>query len=224
MILKSFEIENNIKSILKSNFILIYGENIGLIEDLKKKIISINDSAEVINLYQEDITKNKDLIIDEVKNISLFTKEKIIFLNQADEKIIQSLEKIREINEGIKIIFIAGLLDKRSQLRTLFEKDKDLTVIPCYNDNEITLKKIIFNELKDFKNLNSSVISMILNYSNFNRKTIQGNLVKIKSFYEKKILSEDSLDVLLNSDRNEMFENIRDAAIIGDKKRLNGIS
>ncbi len=37
MILKSFEVENNINSLLKFKFILIYGENIGLKETLKKK-------------------------------------------------------------------------------------------------------------------------------------------------------------------------------------------
>ena len=62
---------------------------------------------------------------------------------------------------------------------------------------------------------------MILNYSNLNRKTILNNLEKIKSFYDKKILSEESLEELLNSDRNELFENIRDAALIGDKTKLN---
>ena len=59
---------------------------------------------------------------------------------------------------------------------------------------------------------------MIISYSNSNRKTIINNIEKIKSFYEKRILSEGSLEVLLNSDRNEMFENIRDAALDGDKK------
>ena len=38
MILKSFELERNIKSILKYKFILIYGENIGLKEVFKKKV------------------------------------------------------------------------------------------------------------------------------------------------------------------------------------------
>ena len=37
MILKSFEIENNIANILKYKFLLIYGENLGLKEVLKKK-------------------------------------------------------------------------------------------------------------------------------------------------------------------------------------------
>ena len=86
MILKSFEVENNIKNILKFKFILIYGENIGLKEVFKRKIISLNDKADIINLYQEDISKNKDIILNEVKNVSLFARDKLIIVNQANEK------------------------------------------------------------------------------------------------------------------------------------------
>ena len=186
MILKSFEIENNIASILKYKFILIYGENLGLKEVLKKKIISLNNEAEVINLYQEDITKNKGVILNEVKNISLFVKEKVIIINQANEKSFSDLEALLEHNGNVKIILVADLLDKKSKLRTLFEKETNLAIVPCYKDTEITLRKLIQNELKDFKNLNSNITNMILNYSNLNRKTILNNIEKIKSFYEKK--------------------------------------
>ena len=48
MILKSFEIENNIQNLLKYKFILIYGENIGLKEILKKKIIETRKKSEII--------------------------------------------------------------------------------------------------------------------------------------------------------------------------------
>ena len=108
-------------------------------------------------------------------------------------------------------------------MRNLFEKKTNLGIIPCYQDNEITLRNLIKNELSDFKNLETNLINMIINYSNLNRKTIKNNLDKIKSFYDKRILSEDSLETLLNSDRNEMFENIRDAALSGDKLKLNDL-
>jgi len=223
MILKSFEIENNIKSILPFKFVLIYGENIGLKEALKKKIISLNSKAEVINLYQEDITKNKDVVLNEVQNISLFSEEKIIIVNQASEKNVTEIEYLLNSKENIKIILFGDLFDKRSKLRSLFEKERNLGIIPCYNDNEITLRKLIQHELKEFKNLNSEAINMLLTYSNSNRKNILNNIEKIKSFFEKKVISEESLEILLNSDRNEMFENIRDAALNGDKKRLNNL-
>ena len=223
MILKSFELERNIKSILNYKFILIYGENIGLKEVFKKKIVNLNKNAEIINLYLEDIAKNKDIILREVKNISLFNEEKIIIVNQVNEKIYSEIESLMNVKENIRIIIIADLLDKRSKIRNLFEKEKDFAIIPCYNDNDITLRNLVQNELKDFKNVNSNTINMIISYSNSNRKTIINNIEKIKSFYEKRILSEGSLEVLLNSDRNEMFENIRDAALDGDKKKLNDL-
>ena len=223
MILKSFELERNIKSILNYKFILIYGENIGLKEVFKKKIVNLNKNAEIINLYLEDIAKNKDIILREVKNISLFNEKKIIIVNQVNEKIYSEIESLMNVKENIRIIIIADLLDKRSKLRNLFEKEKNCAIIPCYNDNEITLRNLVQNELKDFKNVNSNTINMIISYSNLNRKTIINNIEKIRSFYEKKILSEDSLEVLLNSDRNEIFENIRDAALDGDKKKLNNL-
>ena len=157
----------------------------------------------------------------EVKNVSLFTKKKIIFVNQISEKIFAEIESLLNSKEDVKIILIGDLLDKRSKLRNLFEKGKDMAVIPCYNDNDITLRKLIQNELREFKNLNSNTINMILSYSNLNRKTILNNLEKIKLFYDNKVLSEENLETLLNSDRNEMFENIRDAALDGDKIRLN---
>ncbi len=223
MILKSFEIEKNIQKIHQYKFILIYGENIGLKETLKKNIVNLNGKAEIINLYQEDINKNKNILINEIKNISLFSEEKIIVVNQTNEKIFTELDTILKSEEKIKIVFIADLLDKKSKLRATFEKGNNLAIIPCYNDNDITLKNLINSELKDFKNLNSNTINMILNYSNLNRKTIINNIDKIKSFYDKKVLSEESLETLLNCDRNEFFENIRDASLIGDKTKLKNL-
>ncbi len=223
MILKSFEVENNIKNIFKFKFILIYGENIGLKEVIKKKIINLSNKADIINLYQEDIVKNKDIISMEIKNVSLFNQEKLIIVNQVNEKHFSEIEDLLDSKEDIRIILIGDILEKKSKLRGLFEKASNLAIIPCYNDNDITLRKLVQGELKDFKNLNSNMVNMILSFSNLNRKTILNNLEKIKSFYDKKILSEGSLETLLNSDRNEMFENIRDAALNGDKTILNNL-
>ena len=46
-------------------------------------------------MHQEDIAKNREIIINEAKNISLFTKEKIIFVNQTEEKTLETLENCK---------------------------------------------------------------------------------------------------------------------------------
>ncbi len=223
MILKSFEVEKNIKNIFKFKFVLIYGENIGLKETLKKKILSLSKTADLVNLYQEDIIKNKNIITNEIKNVSLFAKEKLIILNQVNEKVISEIENSLHSEENVRLILFGDILDKKSKLRNLFEKESKLGIVPCYNDNDITLRYLVQSELKDFKNLNSDKINKILSYSNLNRKTILNNLEKIKTFYDNKELSDDTLEALLNSDRNEVFENIRDAALAGNKTELNDL-
>ncbi len=223
MILKSYEVENNINNISKFNLILIYGENIGLKDSLKKKIIELHRNSEIINLYQEDLSKNKNILINEIVNDSLFVKSKLIIINQTNEKIINDIEDFIDSQKDLKIVLVADMLDKRSKLRSLFEKDKRLVSIPCYNDNEITLRKLIQNELRDFKNLNSNTINMIITYSNENRKAIMNNLDKIKIFFDKKNILDEDLEILLNTDKNIQFENIRDATLDGNKEKLNNL-
>ncbi len=221
MILKSFEIEKNIESISKFKFTLIYGENLGLKDKLKSEIIKVFKNYEIVNIYQEDLNKNKDILINEFKNTSLFSNKKLIIVHQASDKFIKDIEALKNEKENTKIVMISELLDKKSKLRYLFEKDKELSIIPCYNDNDYTLQRIVKDELKNFKNLTKEVIELILEISNKDRRKILDNIQKIKTYFEKKIIQIEELEKLLNSDRNEIFENIRDAALSGDKEKLN---
>lgn len=223
MIIKSFELENNINIITKFHLILIYGENIGLKDSLKKRIIKQNSKSEIVNLYQEDFIKNKRVLINEIENISLFVEQKLIFINQANERSLDDIKDFEIKDQNLKIVFLADTLDKRSKLRSYFEKDKEAVIIPCYNDTDITLRKLIQSELKDFKNLNSNMINMIITYSNLNRTNVISNLLKIKTYFENKIISDEKLDSLLNTDKNELFENIIDATLEGNKTKLNNL-
>ena len=224
MILKSFEIENDISKISRFSAVLIYGENIGLKDTLKSKIIEAYQKAEIIKIFQEDIIKNKEIIKDEILNVSLFSEQKIIIINQVTDKNIKDVEYFLEhYKKEIKItlILIGDQLDKKSKIRSLFENKSNLGIIPCYSDTSISLKILIQKELKNFKNLDNKFINLIINYSNSNRTTILDNIIKIKLFFNNKIISEHDLEKLLSTDRNEIFENIRDAALSGEKIKLN---
>ena len=47
---------------------------------------------EIINLYQDDVLKNKDVLLNEIQNTSLFSEEKIIILNQINDKYFAEIE------------------------------------------------------------------------------------------------------------------------------------
>ena len=142
MIFKSYVVEENIE-ILTSNYILFYGENTGLIEDFKNTIIKKNHKNNVIKLFQEDILNNNKIIIDEINNSSLFNDEKIFIIQNVNDKFIKIIEEIFSSNKDRKIYLFSNVLEKKSKLRSFFEKEKKTDIIPCYNDTEITFKKLI---------------------------------------------------------------------------------
>ena len=161
MIYKSYLIEQNIELIDKKLF-LFYGQNLGLKNDLKKKIRTFNDKAEIINLDQDEILKNDNNFLNDIYNISLFEKEKVYFINQADDKILNIIQEIETALDKQKIYFFSNMLEKKSKIRNFFEKSKNYGIAACYLDNEITIRKIVIDKLKRYENLSPENISMIV--------------------------------------------------------------
>ena len=77
MLFKSYLIEKNI-GIINQNLILFYGENTGL-KNYFKYTLKKNDDYESLNFNQEEVIKNKNLIINEVSNVSLFGKTRRVY-------------------------------------------------------------------------------------------------------------------------------------------------
>ena len=143
MIFKSYLVEKNFKLLDNYNQVLFYGENIGLKLELKDKLRSNNPKSSSLNLFQEDIIKNKDFLINEISNRSLFENEKVIFIDQASDKILDILLEVNNYIKDVKIFIFAESLEKKSKLRGHFENSESCGVIACYKDTEITIKKII---------------------------------------------------------------------------------
>jgi DNA polymerase III subunit delta len=220
MIVKSYLIENNIES-LNKNKVLFYGENNGLKQDIKIKIKSSNQTAEIINLSQEEILKNKEIFYNEVQNNSLFSKDKIIFINNCNDKILSAIETVDDVIDNIKIFLFSEILEKKSTLRNYFEKSKNVLIVPCYNDNEISLKKIIVSKLKGFQGLNSQNINLIINTCNKERDKLNNELNKIVSYFSDKILEFSKLEKLLDININDNLNFLKDEAFNGDKYKTN---
>ena len=71
-------------------------------------------------------------------------------------------------------------------MRNYFEKSKNFAVVPCYEDNEQTLKRIILDKLKGFKGLNTENINIIIKNINSDRSKLNNELNKIVTFFKTK--------------------------------------
>jgi len=224
VILKSYIVEQNINILNQYQSVLLYGVNDGIKEDVISKLKFNNKGAEIINFFESEIIKNKNILHDSIINESLFSEKKIIFIKYATDKILSEIiDALEKNNENIKIYILCDNLDKKSKLRNLFEKDKKIAIFPCYEDDDRTLINYISKELYLFKGLTGELINLIITNSNSNRKVIQSELIKIKNYFIQKTINKNQLLEILNIKNNVNFEEIRDSALAGKKNKINNL-
>ncbi|MDC3156989.1 hypothetical protein OA669_00375 [Candidatus Pelagibacter bacterium] len=220
MISKSYIVENDI-NLLNKNFVLFYGENLGLKDQFKENIRHKYKKIKIINYLQEEVIKNTSIFFNEIFNFSLFEEVKVIFINEANDKILTIIEEVQSKVDSQKIYVFSGILEKKSKLRNYFEKSDHSIAVPCYADNEISLKKIIMDKLKGYKGLSSQNLNIIIENCGLDRSKLNNELNKIATFFENKVIDTNKLETLLNLKVNDSFNLLKDQALIGDKNRTN---
>ena len=225
MIVKSYEILK--KKIDKFKFFLLYGENEGLKKDLINIITNQNKKNSKIQKIEEtEILNNPENIYNLIFSGSLFDPIKIFNISKVTDKSILFIEDvISKKTNDIIIFFNSHILEKRSKIRKLFEKEKELVCIPCYKDSQIDLNKIINNELKDLKiKLSQEALNLIINRANGDRQNLKNEINKIKNYaLNKKIISIEEVKILTNLAENFENEEIVNFSLCGEKLKLKKI-
>mgnify|MGYP001315841595 FL=1 len=219
MIIKSFEI--NKINFDQNKLVLLYGKNEGFKNEATYNLIKNKD--EVTKYEEKEILDNTNDFIESILSKSLFENEKIIIIKRATDKILKIIDEIGSKNiDDIKIIFNADNLEKRSKLRSLFEKDKKYICVPFYPDTDQTLSKLTYNFLKK-KNIliSQSNINLIVNKCNGDRETLLNELNKIEYFSKngKKITAEN-IAKLTNLIENHGISELIDNCLAKNKKKI----
>jgi DNA polymerase-3 subunit delta len=219
MILKSFEIKKINQNI--NNLILFYGKNDGL----KNEAINIlvKDKNNISNYEEREILDNENYFIESILSKSLFEKNKFIIVKRATDKILKLIEILHLKNlDDTTIILNSDNLEKKSKLRSLFEKDKKLVCIPFYPDNDQTLSKLAYNLLRDKQiSISPSNINLIVNKCSGDREKLFNELQKIEYFSRngKKIDSEN-ISKLINLSENHSISELVDNCLAKNKKKI----
>ena len=208
MIIKSFELDK-IKS-KKSNLILMYGLNQGYKNQIIKEVYEKFFKGEILRFDENQILSNQDEVISNLMNKSLFDNEKLLIISRASDKIFNFINEIINRNiEKIKIIFNSDNLEKKSKLRILFEKEKELVCIPFYEDNDRSLSIIAQNFFKENKiSVSQEIINLLVGRSRGDRGNLINELNKIEilSITKKNIDIEDVSKLTNLSENYSVFE------------------
>ena len=219
MIIKFYELIKIDKN--KFNIFLLYGKNEGLQNQTLKENFIINFKGEVIKYDEQEFIVNYENIASEILTKSLFEDEKLIIVSRVSDKILRYIEELSDKKiTDLKIVLKSSQLDKKSKLRSFFEKSKRLVVTPFYEDTDkslayeiekfITKKKIkisresvnliISRSGGDRGNLNSE-LEKILNYSATNNKIEFDTIKKLTNLVENYSVGELADDFLLKNKR-----------------------
>jgi DNA polymerase-3 subunit delta len=217
MIIKSFEI-NKIDS-FKNNLILFYGQNEGLKDE---NILKLSSKFQSIIKYDErEVLENQDNFFESIFSGSLFDENKFVIINQASDKIVKIIETLIEKKEKIKEIAIllnANSLEKKSKLRSIFEKN--LLCVPFYIDNNETLFKFTETFLKQKKiNISPLNINFLVNKCNGDRRNLKNELHKIEMFcLNKRNIKDEELQKLVCLSENKNISELIDCCLVKDEK------
>lgn len=218
MIKKSFEIKNLLK---KYNYYLFYGKNDGAKkEEIEKLKFAYKDST--ISRYEEkEILGNSENFLDDIYSGSLFEDSKIIIIKYATDKIIKIIEEIKnKSNLNILIILDAGVLEKKSKLRNLFEKENRFICVAFYPDTDEILSRIAYNYLKEKKIIISqSNINLIVSRSKGDRGILKNELQKIELYSKNKKITTETILKLTNLVENFSMNELIDNCLAKNQKK-----
>ena len=213
MIIKNFDLKNFFD---KKKIFLIYGENEGLKEDLILEFSKNFSKENTFKYTEKEILLNLENFFNNIYSKSFFEKKKLIIVNNVTEKIKSEIELILTKNiEDVTLIFLSGILEKKSKLRNLFEKDKELICIAVYKDDHRVLLNFANSFFKSKKiDISTESINLIIERSSEDRKNLRNELKKIDNFIgDRKKIDFDDLIKLTNLSENHSINKIVDISL-----------
>ena len=224
MIIKSFELEK-LKS-YKFNLHLIYGNNEGIKEDIINNIYLKDFNGEILKYDEQEIINNKEDFFSNIFTNSLFEMNKLIIISRGSDKLTSFLIEILEKEiADVKIIIKCSNLEKKSKLRSLFEKEKTVICTPVYEDDIRSLNSVIQNFLREGKfNLSQEIKNILIERSKGDRINLKNELSKLKNLaVSRKTLSTEDVLKLSNLAENYSVFELSDNYLAKNSKKVSNI-
>ncbi len=225
MLLKSQELNLKKKDFFKGKIILLYGENQDLIKDLNEQIlIKFKDGKKIQkNIFEEDIIKDPQNIINYYLNGSLFDENKnILVIKNSSDKILETLNKIKNNIDENTIIINSEILLKNSKLRQFGEYDKLAVCIPCYQETKIDITRFLVQQLQINKiQLPEKQMEIIINSSSLKRSKIKEVIEKINLYKNSKIITDQIIEEICTDMDLKKNDEIIDILLSKNEKNIN---
>jgi DNA polymerase-3 subunit delta len=225
MLLKSQELNLKNKDFFKGKIILLYGENQDLIKDLNEQIIIKFSDEKIIakNIFEDDIIKDPENIINYYLNGSLFDDNKnISVIKSCSDKILDTINKIKNNVNDSFIILNSEILLKNSKLRQFGEYDKLAICVPCYQETKLDIKRFLIQQIQISKlQLSETQIEIIINSSSLKRSKIKEVIEKLNLYKSSEKITDSVIEEICTDPDLKKNDEIIDILLSKKESQIN---
>jgi DNA polymerase-3 subunit delta len=134
--------------------VLVYGPDAGLVRErvdalVRASVDDPNDPFAFVRIEGEELSANPSRLVEEAHTIPLFGDRRAVLVKAGARNISSALEPVLATpSNDCRVIIEAGDLRKSAPLRALCEKSKVAAALPCYEDGERDLTRLIDEEMR----------------------------------------------------------------------------
>jgi DNA polymerase-3 subunit delta len=134
--------------------VLVFGPDAGLVRErvdalVRASVDDPNDPFAFVRIEGEELSGNPSRLVEEANTIPLFGGRRAVLVKAGGRNISAALEPVlASPSNDCRVIIEAGDLKRSAPLRALCEKAKAAAALPCYEDNERDLARLIDEEMR----------------------------------------------------------------------------
>ena len=135
--------------------VLVFGPDAGLVRERAQALIrasvdDINDPFSLARLDGDDLASEPTRLVEEANTIPLFGGRRAVWVKVGSRNIAPAVEAlIAAAAPDCRVVIEAGDLRRNAPLRALCERATNAAALPCYEDDQKTLDRLIDAEMRE---------------------------------------------------------------------------
>jgi DNA polymerase-3 subunit delta len=135
--------------------LLVYGRDAGLVHERAEALIrafitDLRDPFQLVRLEGDELAGTPTRLVEEANTIPLFGGRRAIWVKAGSRNFAAAVEALAaSTSPDCRVVIEAGDLRRNAPLRVVCERAKAAITLPCYEDDERALVRLIDAELRE---------------------------------------------------------------------------
>ena len=206
---------------------LLFGPDTGLVQELAEKVGSliVPDKADdfcVVKITPQKIKEIPSILLDEGNASGLFGGRKVLWLKNADNAVLDSVESyLDHIQNDTFLLITADNLTKNSSLRVFCESHEKMLCVACYADTERDVAEYIRETLAGQGiRISNAAMPLLVERLGENRIATRKEIEKLITYLgDKKTVDVSDVESVVTDTQNSSVDLFCSAVVTGDQKQ-----